>query len=955
MARPRQIAREFTLTGMRGLAAFAVILLTVALWGPMSGAHAQTVSPDLIQKFEQLQQGGQGPVTTPSPLDQSRQQMQQPNQSTTNYPQMTPQQMEEQQALKEEKAKYSALEVDYQKRANAYLTQYGYDVFDKQANQSEIVTGRVPDDYILGVGDEVVVTFQGSTAKSVTVPVDREGRIVLEDLPPINAAGRSFADVRKEIKQRTKEVLIGTDAFVSVGALRMISVYVVGEVYQPGLYRLTSLATVLEALNAASGVKKTGSLRRITVHRGKKVEAVDLYHLFAGSGSSDVALHDGDRIVVPTIGPTAAVSGPVVRPGIYELSPKTTAGDLLKLAGGSLRAAGYSLLLNHIENSGRAIVSGVKDRTRRIAAGDILSVFFREGGDQGAIEVLGHVRSPGRRSLAEVPTLKDLLPDPSALKDYPYLLFGVIETVDPETYAPILKPFSPKKVMFGSENIRLHDKDRVFLFGRDDIDFLSSNIMRRTVITGSYDVREVANVDTPGAPIQPEVCKPLEQLAKIVNDTRSERFAAAIRAVYIQLDATQTDLVGHLETTHDERLSQIKELSDADNAKLDKLEQVSKAGLTDRVPQVDKEKEQMQRIQDQDNPNCPSIYSKARNLLPFVLEYVASVDGAVRAPGVYPITNNTSLSALAAAASGTTNNVDLTNIEVLNYHGAPKAGKADFARHYVNASDVDLSKVTVNAGSGVRFNSLFVPQEPGGVLLSGEVRRPGVYTIRRGETLSELIKRAGGLTDQAYPYGAVFTRERVRQAQQEGLKRTEREINMGLATAALKQHEFGAGALAAAQQLAEKISSVPTIGRVVIEADPRVLATHPDLDTVLEPGDKLFVPKRPNYIMVLGDTLNPGALQFTPGKSVRDYIDESGGIQKTADDGRIFVVMPNGVAKPVKFSSWGFSNDVLVPPGTSIVVPKDLEPIDTIMLVKDLSQIFSQLAVSAASIAVITR
>ncbi|MEX1146837.1 MAG: SLBB domain-containing protein, partial [Sphingomonadales bacterium] len=264
-------------------------------------------------------------------------------------------------------------------------------------------------------------------------------------------------------------------------------------------------------------------------------------------------------------------------------------------------------------------------------------------------------------------------------------------------------------------------------------------------------------------------------------------------------------------------------------------------------------------------------------------------------------------------------------------------------------------RIMVHPGSGVRFNSLFVEQEPGAVLLSGEFRRPGVYNIRRGETLTELIERAGGLTNQAYPYGAVFTRERVRQAQQDGFKRTERELNMGLATAALKQRELNAEVLVAAQQLAERIATTEALGRVVTEVDPAALELRPEADTVLEPGDQIHIPKRPNYVLILGDVLNPGAVQFEAGKNVQDYISEAGGIQRTADKGRLFVVLPNGVARPVRMSSWTRSDNLMVPPGASIIVPKDVEPLDTLMLVRDLTAILSQLAVSAASIAVITR
>ncbi len=141
---------------------------------------------------------------------------------------------------------------------------------------------------------------------------------------------------------------------------------------------------------------------------------------------------------------------------------------------------------------------------------------------------------------------------------------------------------------------------------------------------------------------------------------------------------------------------------------------------------------------------------------------------------------------------------------------------------------------------------------------------------------------------------------------------------------------------------------------MVIEADPAVLRVRKDLDTVLEPGDRIYVPKRPNYVSVVGDVLNPGSLQFIPGKSVKEYLGEAGGLQKSADKKRVFVVYPNGAAEPASIGAWNFSS-TLVPPGSTIVAPKNATPLNFLKLTSTLTQIFSQLAVSAASIAVISK
>ena len=252
----------------------------------------------------------------------------------------------------------------------------------------------------------------------------------------------------------------------------------------------------------------------------------------------------------------------------------------------------------------------------------------------------------------------------------------------------------------------------------------------------------------------------------------------------------------------------------------------------------------------------------------------------------------------------------------------------------------------------MRFNRVFTDRDAGPVQMSGEVLRPGLYNIQRGERLSQLIARAGGLTAQAYPYGSVFSRERVRRAQQEGFRRAERELNASLLSAAATKG-VDISAVQNLSNLTKELASVDAVGRVVIEADPTVLQVRPELDTVLEPGDRIFIPKRPNSILVIGDVLNPSALQFISGTPTDEYIRQAGGFQRSADEDRVFVVFPNGEAQPISVSVWNFT-PIQIPPGSTIVVPKEPTPFDLFTFTRDISQVVSQLAVTAASLAVIS-
>jgi len=306
---------------------------------------------------------------------------------------------------------------------------------------------------------------------------------------------------------------------------------------------------------------------------------------------------------------------------------------------------------------------------------------------------------------------------------------------------------------------------------------------------------------------------------------------------------------------------------------------------------------------------------------------------------------------LLATAGGPLPNADLGNIEITHNRTGPGSGQLITARTVVDLNVDRADRETVAPGGTVRVHFLRSDQEPGGILLTGEFEQPGLYSIQKGETLAAVIDRAGGLNAYAFPYGAVMTRLSVKYEQEEGFRRAAREINSALASAAVK-NDLSAEAAIAVKELASELSMIEAAGRLVVEADPAVLRARPELNLVLEPGDRLHVPKRPQYVVVSGEVLNPGAMQFEAGKNVKQFLREAGGLSKTADDGRVFLVYPNGVAKPISLAPWSFKA-AAVPPGSTIVVPKDLSPFTTLEIIRDITGIFAQLALAGASLAVI--
>jgi polysaccharide biosynthesis/export protein len=221
------------------------------------------------------------------------------------------------------------------------LTQFGYSYF-KNVSFSPQTEVSVSDDYLTGPGDSLVLNLWGSVEGSYDLTVSRSGEVLLPKVGPVKVAGIPFGKLAEVFRLRLNRDFRDYHLSVSMGKLRNIKVFVVGEVNSPGDYSVSSLSTLINALGAAGGPTKNGSLRNIMLrHAGHGDETIDLYSFFTrGDKSRDVRLSSGDTIFVPVLGRVAAIAGSVKRPAIYELKDERTLKDLIGLAEG-LTATGY--------------------------------------------------------------------------------------------------------------------------------------------------------------------------------------------------------------------------------------------------------------------------------------------------------------------------------------------------------------------------------------------------------------------------------------------------------------------------------------------------------------------------------------------------------------------------------------------------------------------------------------
>ncbi|HVK99023.1 MAG TPA: SLBB domain-containing protein, partial [Dongiaceae bacterium] len=308
------------------------------------------------------------------------------------------------------------------------LRPFGYDLFSNNATAFQPNTDiPIPADYVVGPGDTFVVQLYGKDNASHSLSVSREGMIQLPDIGPIALAGLKFSEAQGVIERTIAEQMIGVKCSVTMGALRTVRVFVLGEAAQPGSYIVSSLSTMTNALFASGGIMPIGSLRNIQLKRqGEVVTTLDLYDLLlSGDTRDDARLLPGDVIFIPPVGTTVAVSGEVRRPGIYEIKGEKNAGDLIRLAGGFLPTA-YppASRIERISGQGERTVVNIdlaraEGKGLPVKTGDMIRVYSVLDTMENIVTVSGHVKrpginawKPGARVSTVLGSIGELLPNP---------------------------------------------------------------------------------------------------------------------------------------------------------------------------------------------------------------------------------------------------------------------------------------------------------------------------------------------------------------------------------------------------------------------------------------------------------------------------------------------------------------------------------------------------------------
>ena len=721
------------------------------------------------------------------------------------------------------------------------LEPFGYEVFESTVSRFEpVTTGPVPPDYVLGPGDSIRVQLFGNVNGIYEFEVTRDGILNLPELGPVTVAGLPFSEFRADLNERVQEMLIGTQVSVTMGRLRTIQVFVLGDANRPGSYIVSSLATISSALYQSGGFSEIGSLRNIQLKRqGELIATLDLYDLLLnGDTSGDRRLQSGDVIFIPPVGSTVGVGGAVRRPAIYELRGNTSVAEVIRYAGGLLPEAFPSAArLERINASRERVVISVDADSADGAAmgvtgGDILFVPEVLADLNDSVILAGHVQRPGPYQWRAGMHLTDLIPAALDLipgADADYVLVRREDDVTRRVHVISAKLSEAWREPGSPENVALQARDTIHVF--------SLAFGRQRVI----------------API-------LEELQ--LQSSFGEPFS-------------QVQLAGRVRASGTYPLEPGMRVSD-----------LIRAG---------------------------GNLSEAAFTLDAELTRYAVIDNEYRATDVIDV-----------------------NLDAI-LRGIASADLALSAHDHLSISTIP------------EWDSEWM------VLLEGEVKFPGEYRVRRGESLRQVLERAGGLTDEAFPAGSIFLRESLRQREQEQIDLLARRLEADLVSLSLQTADTsGAETLSTGRVLLEQLRATEAVGRLVIDLDALAARAPADElvdDVDLRDGDRLLVPAQSQVVTVIGEVQQSTSHLYQRGLSRDDYLEMSGGITRRADKKLIYVVRASGAVVTARRSRWfGRRGDTEMRPGDTIVAPLETDRVRPLTFWTQVTQILYQAAIAVAAV-----
>ncbi len=823
------------------------------------------------------------------------------------------------------------------------IKQFGYDLFAGTPTTFAPATDiPVPLSYVIGPGDNVLIQLYGKQNITYDLNVNREGVLQFPSIGPMVVAGLSFSELQQLLKDTIDKQLIGVKASITLGALRSIRIFVLGEVERPGSYTISALSTMTNALFASGGIANIGSLRNIQLKRnGNVVTTMDLYDLLlSGDTSADQRLMPGDVIFVPPIGKTVGIAGEIRRPAIYEIKEEKTVAHIIDIAGGLLPTS-YTKIstIERINNKNDRTFIDIELSAKsgfgtKIKDGDVIKVLSVLDKVEGVVLLSGHVRRELGVSWKKGLRVSDIIKNKKMILPRVDLKYALIERENQETkrkeiiHLNLNSMFNEKN---GKYDIQLQKEDKIIVFelGRGRAEKVKGIIaeLKSQATYGNHAkvVQILGNIKSPGE-------YPLHE---------SMTLGDLIIAASDLLPKTDSGYVLVERLLPNKKGKEVIQLSIAANYLneflLEPEDKIIIFNLTSERQAL--LKELIANLESQ------STLENAQR--------VVSIEGRVKFPGKYPYVADMNALKLVQAAGGYLDDVYLAEAEIHRYENL------DGVQRKISKINVNLKEMA-NKTQLQPYDRILVRKIPNWsdnetIKIEGEVKFPGTYNILKSDTLWDIIQRAGGLTEYADPNAAVFSRKSLQEKEQRQLDRYKLQLDQMLASKQVSDSqsldkELAINVDVLNATMAERITGTKAIGRLIVDL-PRITSSNgEDGDVKLMNGDMLVVPRTRQEVSILGEVNFSTSHLFKKGYMIEDYISESGGLTAKADEDRIYVIKANGAVIASDSSAWFKQGIDDVSPGDTIIVPYDIDAVSPMIQWSNVSRILFQLATTAATL-----
>jgi protein involved in polysaccharide export with SLBB domain len=754
---------------------------------------------------------------------------------------------------------------------------------------------NVTPDYVLGPGDQLLIRIWGQVNFNAQLTVDRTGSIYLPQVGEIHVAGLPYAQVTQHLHDALGHIYKSFELSVEMGQLRSIQVFVVGQARRPGTYTLSSLSTLVTALFATGGPSVQGSLRDIQLRRnGQTMSHFDLYDLLIfGDMSKDAQLLPGDVIYIPPVGAQIAISGDVHNPAIYELKGTTTIEESLRFAGGLSATA--SLLRASLER-----LDGQRNRT-------VLDISLQGAGLATPVQQADILRVlPVSPQFQNTVTLRGNVAETGRFSWHPGMK---LSDIIPDSQSLITRDYWERRNQLG----------------------------------------------VPGPEFKPEYANNPDYYSRDLNGYQTGSAQYDVNGVPIYNGQSATNMSQGQQANGSRTSAATSSQSTSQNSN-------SAAS------------------QNQNNdPNCIPDPSSISQQNPYGQTPGSTVQGTNSQTG-QPCTASPGSRSLAEETQASAGNLPRPALTVAL--PVPEIDWSYAVIERMNPQTLTTSLVPFNPGKLVldHDSAQNLALEPGDVVtifsqadikvpqaqrtkfvrLEGEFKQAGIYSVLPGETLRQLVERAGGLTPDAYLFGSNFTRESTRILQQlrlnDYLQNLELEIDRSTISASASIGNVDPAATAASRSLVARFRAIRATGRVVLNIPQNALEISDLPNIQLEDGDRFVVPSKPSTVNVVGAVYDQNSFLFRDSREVRSYLRLAGGPTKSADGGDSFIIRADGSVVSRHSRNGVFGNTfatMRLNAGDTVVIPEKVPRPSGLRNFINYTQIFSQLALGAAAIAVL--